>query len=166
MHAKTRFMTQAAAIAALYVALTLVARLCGLDSGAVQLRLSEALTVLPVFTAAAIPGLGVGCLIANLLCGAAPWDIVFGALATLIGAVGTRLLAPTARRRHLGWLSTLPPIVANTAIIPQILRLAYGSATPVALLTLSVGAGELISAGLGGTLLLLSLKRARGIRWA
>ena len=85
-------LTQGAMIAALYVVLTFIANLAGLASGVIQVRLSEALTILPVFTAAAVPGLAVGCVLANLLTGCAIWDVVFGSLATLIGAVGTRLL--------------------------------------------------------------------------
>ena len=85
-------LTQGAMIAALYVVLTFIANLAGLASGVIQVRLSEALTILPVFTAAAVPGLAVGCVLANLLTGCAVWDVVFGSLAILIGAVGTRLL--------------------------------------------------------------------------
>ena len=74
-------------IAALYVVLTVIANALGLASGAIQVRFSEALTILPVFTPAAIPGLTVGCVLANLITGCAPWDVVFGSLATLIGAL-------------------------------------------------------------------------------
>lgn len=90
-------LTQGAMIAALYVVLTFIANLAGLASGVIQVRLSEALTILPVFTAAAVPGLAVGCVLANLLTGCAIWDVVFGSLATLIGAVGTRLLHKKVR---------------------------------------------------------------------
>ncbi len=158
---RTRYLTQAALIAALYVVLTLLMRLFGLDSGAIQLRLSEALTVLPFFTSAAVPGLTVGCLLANLFVGGAPWDIVFGTLATLLGALGTRAL-----RRASPYLAAIPPIAANTLVIPWVLRLVYGDATPVPFLMLTVGVGEVVSAGLCGTLLLLALRRVRGIKWA
>ena len=86
---KTLFITQSAMIAALYVAATYAANLLGLASGAVQLRISEALTVLPAFTFAAVPGLFIGCAAANLLTGCALWDVVFGSAATLIAAFGT-----------------------------------------------------------------------------
>ena len=112
--------TQAAIIAALYVVLTLFANALGLAKFAVQVRFSEALCVLPFFTPAAVPGLYVGCLIANIITGAGIWDILFGSLATLIGAVGTYLL----RKRRV--LMTLPPVVANMLIIPFILRYGYG----------------------------------------
>ncbi len=151
----TRSLVHAAMIAALYVVLTYIMRIFGLDSGAVQLRLSEALTVLPFFTSAAIPGLTVGCLLANLLVGCAPWDIAFGTLATLLGALGTRAL-----RRAPAPLAALPPILANTLIVPHVLRLVYGDMTPVGLLTLTVGLGEVISAGVCGTLLLYAIRKS------
>jgi len=80
-HSKLALLTQGALIAALYTALTYLANALGLANGAVQVRFSEALTILPVFTPAAVPGLFVGCLLANLLTGAAIWDILFGSLA-------------------------------------------------------------------------------------
>ena len=159
MSKRIRFLTHGALIAALYVVLTMLVHLFGLDSGAVQLRLSEALTVLPFFTSAAVPGLTVGCLLANLFVGGAPWDIVFGTLATLLGALGTRAL-----RRASPWLAALPPTVSNTLIVPWVIRLVYGDMTPVPFLMLTVGLGELISAGLCGTLLLFALRR-RSLRW-
>ncbi len=152
---RTRSLVYAAMIAALYVVLTYIMRIFGLDSGAVQLRLSEALTVLPFFTFAAVPGVTVGCLLANILVGCAPWDIVFGTLATLLGALGTRAL-----RRAPAWLASLPPILSNTLIIPHVLRLVYGDMTPIGFLTLTVGFGELLSAGVCGTILLYALKKS------
>ena len=153
---RTRSIVYAAMIAALYVVLTYIMRIFGLDSGAVQLRLSEALTVLPFFTSAAIPGLTVGCLLANILVGCAPWDIAFGTLATLLGALGTRAL-----RRAPAYLAPIPPILANTLIIPHVLRLVYGDMTPIGLLTLTVGLGELLSAGACGIILLYTLRRTK-----
>ena len=70
-----RGMVYASAIAAIYVVLTLVSAAAGLSGGVIQFRLSEALTVLPVFTGAAVPGLFIGCAIANLVTGALPWDV-------------------------------------------------------------------------------------------
>ncbi len=145
------YFAQSAVIAALYVVLTYVFAWCA--SGAVQVRVAEALTVLPVFMAAAVPGLTLGCLIANLLTGCALWDVVFGTLATLLGAIGTRLL-----RKH-GFLATLPPMIANILIVPWVLRFVYGDAWPIWLLMLTVGAGELISCGGLGTLLMITLRR-------
>ncbi|MBQ2285446.1 MAG: QueT transporter family protein [Clostridia bacterium] len=150
---KTKTMTQAALIAALYVVLTFVANAMGLASGAIQIRLSEALTILPCFTPAAIPGLFIGCLISNILVGSVIWDIVFGSLATLIGAIGTHYL----RKRK--WLSPLPPIISNTFIVPLILRYAYGILLPLPLMMLTVGIGEIISCGILGGVVHSSLQK-------
>ena len=139
-------------IAALYVVLTVVATALGLASGAVQVRFSEALTIMPVFTASAVPGLTVGCVLANLITGCAPWDVVFGSLATLLGAVGTRLL----RKKPL--LAWIPPVVSNMLIVPIVLQQVYGVPDAWWYLVLTVGAGEVISCGILGLLLYRSLK--------
>lgn len=152
---KTLFIAQAALIAALYVVLTLLANSLGLANYAIQLRFSEALTILPFFTPAAIPGLFLGCLISNLLTGAIVWDIVFGSIATLLGAVGTYLL------RRCKWLAPLPPIAANTLIVPFILYFAYRIPGSVPFFMLTVGIGEILSCGVLGMLLLLVLQRYR-----
>ena len=144
---KTLYLTRAAVIAALYVALTYVASLFGLSSGVIQLRLSEALTVLPVFTSAAIPGLYIGCLLANLRTAAAPYDVLFGSLATLIGAIGTHLL-----RRAPRVVATIPPIIANTVIVPFILMWVYQVPDALWFLFLTVLIGEVLSAGVLGVL--------------
>jgi len=143
---QTRKIANAGLIAALYVVLTYVAASVGLASGVIQVRISEALTILPVFTAAAVPGLTVGCVLANLLTGCAAWDVVFGSLATLIGAVGTRMMRKTPQ---LAWI---PPVVANVAIVPIVLMKVYGAEDAWWFLALTVGAGELISCGLLGLL--------------
>lgn len=141
---KTLRLVQGAVIAALYVVLTMLAKALGLADMPVQVRFSEALCVLPAFTAAAIPGLFIGCLISNILCGAVIWDIVFGSLATLIGAVGTYLL----RKHRL--LSLIPPIAANTVIVPFVLSYAYKLEGGIPFFMLTVGAGEIISCGILG----------------
>ena len=158
MNNKTRFLTHGAVLAALYVALTWIANLAGLASGAIQVRLSEAMTILPVFTAAAVPGLTVGCVLANLLTGCAAWDVVFGSVATLIGAAGTRLLKD---KPLLAWI---PPVVSNAAIVPVILIKVYGVPDAWWFLVLTVGAGEVISCGLLGLLLWKALKNVPQIR--
>lgn len=139
-------------IAALYVALTYIANLFGLASGAIQVRVSEALTILPVFTPAAIPGLTVGCIIANIVTGCLPWDVVFGSLATLIGAIGTRLLR---KNPYIAWI---PPVVSNMAIVPIVLQKVYGVPDSWWYLVLTVGAGEVISCGVLGLLLYHSVR--------
>ena len=146
-------------IAALYVVLTVVANAVGLASGAIQVRISEALTILPVFTAAAIPGLTVGCVLANLVTGCLPWDIVFGSLATLLGALGTRAMR---KKPYIAWI---PPVVSNAVIVPIVLMRVYdvedvavfgqtfagNSLWPILVLTIVIG--EVISCGLLGVLL-------------
>ena len=155
---QTLKLANAGMIAAMYVVLTYIANLAGLASGAIQVRLSEALTILPVFTASAIPGLTVGCVLANILTGCAAWDVVFGSLATLLGAVGTRLLK---NKPLLAWI---PPVVSNAAIVPVILIKVYGVPDAWWFLVLTVGAGELISCGLLGLLLWKTAQRIPQIR--
>ena len=148
MNRKTRYLTQGAVIAALYVALTFLANELGLASQVIQVRFSEALTILPLFTPAAIPGVVIGCALANLLTGAVIWDIIFGPVATLLGALGTRYLA---RKYHI--LAPVFPILTNAIIVPFILMYAYGSPDSYWFMFATVGAGEIISCGVLGFLL-------------
>ena len=151
---RTAELCVAAVIAALYVVLTLISSAFGLSSGAIQLRLSEALCVLPCFTAAAIPGLTVGCFISNLITSGNILDIVFGTLATLVGALGAYGL------RSRPYLASLPTVAANALIIPPVIVYGFGMtdmALPIVVLTVAVG--ELLSASLLGTGLLLTLKK-------
>ena len=145
---KTKVLTRAAIIAALYVALTYVSNAFGLASGAIQLRLSEALTILPVFTISAIPGLTAGCLIANLLTGCVAFDVIFGTLATFLGAVFTRTIGKNNK-----YFAVIPPILSNTLIIPFVLKIAYGAKELLPYLFFTVGAGEILSCGVLGLML-------------
>lgn len=160
---KVLLLVQAAMIAAVYVVLTYFISAFNLASGAVQVRISEALTILPFFTPAAVPGLAIGCLLSNLLTGCAVWDVIFGSLATLLGAIGTRLLTrgitDTSDRRK--WLAPLPPIIANTIIVPFVLRYAYGLTGSIPYFMLTVGIGEVLSCGVLGMLLLNVLQKNR-----
>lgn len=149
------FLTQAAMIAALYVVLTYIANLFGLASGVIQIRLSEMLCILPVFTPAAIPGLFIGCLLSNILTGCVIWDILFGSLATLAGAIGTYLL------RNHKFVFTLPPVAANMIVVPLVLQYAYGVPDAVWYLAVTVGAGEVTSVCILGMLLYKVLYRQR-----
>lgn len=145
-------------IAALYVVLTLLANALGLANHAIQLRFSEALCVLPFFMPEAVPALFIGCLLSNLLIGAPLFDVLFGSLATLLGAVGARLL----RRYRL--LVPLPTVIANAAIVPPVLIYAYGVGDAYPLLLATVTAGEVLSAYALGLLLLFALeKRCKGL---
>ncbi len=142
---KTLSLAKAAIIAALYVALTFFSAALNLAFGPIQLRFAEALCILPIFTPAAIPGLFVGCILANLLGGAIPLDVIFGSIATLLGAMGTYYL------KNHSILSLVPPIAANTLMIPFLLYYAYGfQDTALPLLFLSIFLGELVSAGIMG----------------
>lgn len=156
LHKRTLFIAQGAIIAALYVALTELASFAGLSSGVIQFRISEALCILSVFTPAAVPALFVGCLISNFLAGGIPLDIIFGAIATLLGAAGGYLL----RRRW--YLAPLPTVVANVLIVPPILKYAYGVEGALPYFMLTVGVGELVCAYAGGILLYLLLRRHAG----
>lgn len=142
---------EAGVIGALYTAITLL--IAPIGSGAIQCRISEALCVLPFFTSAAIPGLTIGCLVSNLIMGGLWQDVIFGTLATLIGAIGARLL------RRVPYLVPLPTVVANTVIVPLVLAYAYGVESGIPFLMLTVGLGEVLSAYVLGMLLLLTLRR-------
>ena len=143
-----------AIVAALYVVLTYLASAFGLASYAIQVRFSEALTILPFFTPAAIPGLFVGCLLANILTGCTTWDIVFGSIATLLGALGTYFL----RKTKFAYI--LPPIIANTLIVPPVLMYVYALPGTYIYFTLTVCIGEIISCGLLGGILKKSLEKS------
>ena len=168
MTKQVRFLTQAAIIAALYAVLTHMQNLLvpGSATWMIQMRMSEALCVLAFFTPAAIPGLYVGCLLGNIASGCALPDIIFGPLATLIGALGTWGLSKAASFRTskpaslFVWLSPLPPILANGIVIPPVLKYAYGVG-PVWFSAVTVTLGEVISCGIFGLVLLFALRRYR-----
>ncbi len=161
----TKMVAFGGVIAALYVVLTIIAAALGIASGAIQVRLSEALTILPVFTAAAVPGLTVGCVVANLITGCAAWDVVFGSMATLLGAIGTRLLKD---RPAVAWI---PPVVSNMVIVPIVLMKVYGVDNVEVfgevfngdslwiMLAVTVGIGEIIACGVLGMLLHQTIKK-------
>ena len=154
---KIVYICQAGLIAALYMVLTMVIGAFGLANGAIQLRVSEALCVLPFFIPAAIPGLTLGCLLSNLLMSCIWQDVVFGTLATLLGALGARWL------RRYPALVPLPTVVANTVIVPLVLAYGYHAEEGLPFLMLTVGLGEVLSAYALGLLLLLALRK-RGER--
>lgn len=154
---KVLFVAQAALIAAIYVVLTYFISAFQLASGAIQIRISEALTILPYFTPAAIPGLAIGCFLSNLLTGCLPMDVLFGSLATLIGAVGSYLV------RKFKWLVPLPPIVANTVIVPYVLAYVYGAEGSIPFFMVTVGVGEIISCYVLGSILMNALLPYRNV---
>lgn len=151
---RTLFLCQAALIAALYVALTYLASMLGLASGAIQIRFSEALCILPVFTPAAIPGCILGCFLANLFTGCLWQDVLFGTLATALGVLGAYAL------RRIGfWAVPIPTVLANAAILPPVLIFAYGLEMGWWYFVVTVALGEVISVGGLGTLLYFGLKK-------
>lgn len=154
---KVLFVAQAALIAAIYVVLTYFISAFQLASGAIQIRISEALTILPFFTPAAIPGLAIGCFLSNLLTGCLPMDVLFGSFATLIGAVGSYLV-----RKHK-WLVPLPPVIANIVIVPYVLAYVYGAEGTIPFFMVTVGIGEVISCYVLGSILMNALMPYRNI---
>lgn len=162
-----RFLTQAAMIAALYAVLTYAAAAVNLAYGAVQFRFSEALTVLPVFTPAAIPGLAVGCFLANLGSPLGLVDWIFGTGATLLAAVGT-WMARKIQIKGVPVLAPLPPVVANVVLVGFELSCLSGAGTfalgnftwaAFGASALSVGIGELVICYALGLPLLLALRK-------
>ena len=151
------YLTRGAMIAALYVAITWLCSVVGLSSGVIQFRISEAMCILPVFFPEAVPALFIGCMLSNLIAGGVVWDVIFGALATLIGAIGARLLRKLPRR--LMWVATLPTLIANLVIVPPVLIFAYGVTDAYWFIALTVGIGELACACVGGSALYYLLKR-------
>ena len=125
-----RELVRGAIIAAVYALLTIL--LAPISSGLIQCRVSEAMSVLPYFTFSAVPGLFIGCLIANLLTGAPIYDVVFGSLATLLAAYMTYLL----RKRAPKWLAPLPSVVVNALVVGALLTYVY-----------QVGVGYWVAAG-------------------
>ncbi len=155
---KTRFLTTSAMIAALYVVLTELSAAFGISSGVIQFRLSEMFAVLPIFTPAAIPGVFIGCLISNIMTGGVIWDVVFGSLASLIGALGAWFL-----RKKSVYLAPVPTVAANMLIIPFVLRYAYGMDGTIPFFMLTVGIGEFVCAGILGVFLAKTLKKYKMI---
>lgn len=154
MNKKANFITRGALVAALYTALTLLSAAFGLSGGPVQVRIAEALTVLPAFFGAAVPGLFVGCFAANLITGAPMWDCVAGAMVTLAAAYGTYKFGKKSAA-----VAAVFPIAANTIYVPIILKLVYKLPGAVWVFALGVFVGETISCGAMGTMLYKAMKK-------
>lgn len=157
MNRKTKWMMSGALIAALYIVLTQVSGIFGLSSGVIQIRISEALNVFACFTPAAIPGLFVGCFIANILGGAVLWDVVFGSIATLLGVAGVYVF----RKQRLAALFC--PIISNALIVPFVLKYAYGFNGNIIYFVITVATGEIISCGAAGYLFGLVLDKYKSV---
>ena len=155
---KSKAVVYSAVIAAMYIVLTFISNAFGLASGVIQVRISEALTILPFFTPYAIPGLFVGCLLSNILTGCMFWDIVFGSIATLLGAIFTYYVGKIKSPRAC-FLAPLGAIISNTFIVPPILRYVYGLKDAYIFMSFTVCIGEIISAGIFGMILFFALKK-------
>ncbi len=149
MKKRSLYITYAAMTAALYTVLTLLSYFFGLDKGIFQIRLSEVLTVLPVFSPAAVPGLFVGCILSGLITSALPLDIFFGSIATFLGACGTYIIGKKSK-----YLSVISPIAANTVAVPFILKYAYKLNGGLPFFFVSAFVSELITAGILGAFLI------------
>ncbi len=159
----TRYLTRAAVIAAIYVALTYVAGLMNLAYGPVQFRFSEALTVLPFVFPEAIPGLFIGCVVSNLISPYGVLDLVVGSCATLVAAVWT---AKCGRRAF----APMPPVIANALMVGAMIawyEAGFGAGFPAAFLynAATVGLGELVVCYALG-LPLLKVLESRGVKGA
>ena len=157
----TRYLTRAAVIAALYVALTYLAGIMNLAYGPVQFRFSEALTVLPFLFPEAVPGLFVGCVISNLISPYGVLDLVVGSAATLLAAIWTN-------RCRSRWFAPMPPVIANAVMVGAMIawyEAGFGAGFPAAFAynALTVGLGELVVCYTLG-LPLLKLLENRGVK--
>ncbi len=152
---KTLFLTEAAVIAAIYTVLVLAFQ--PISFGPIQFRIAEALTILPYFTPAAIPGVTIGCFLSAVLTGADILDMVFGSLATLVAAILSYQL------RHYKFLVPVPPIVTNALVIPWVLRYAYHIPDAIPYMMLTVGAGQILAVGVLGIILLFALDKVKHV---
>ena len=146
-------MTFGALIASSYILLTLLSNVFGLANFAIQFRLSECLTVFAYLGGYPIIGLSIGCLLSNILIGANILDIVFGTVATLIGAIGTFYIAKKNKK-----LIALPPILSNALIVPIMLRYVYMVEGSYIFFFFTVLVGEIGTCGILGMLLYKSLE--------
>lgn len=158
---RTRDISIAGLIAAIYAVVALV--LAPISFGVYQVRVSEALTVLPFLTPAAIPGLFVGCLLANIIGGMGWQDIVFGSLITLVAAFMTRgayRLSRSGKTRSMVYLAPLPPVALNAFGVAWYLAPIIG--TDYWFTVQMVGLGQLVSCYILGLPLLLILEKRKG----
>jgi uncharacterized membrane protein len=155
---KIKLLTISAMISAVYLVLTLIFYLTSFWP--YQIRFAEALTVLPYFTPLAIPGLFVGCLVANIIGGNGIWDIVIGTLATLIAAYLTYKISYNKPKRKL--LAPLPPVIINAVIVGAMLSILYKM--PLFVTMLSVGLGQIVACYLIGYPLMLLIEKNKKLR--
>lgn len=162
---RTKLIARGALVAALYIIFTSFPPFNSISYMGNQVRVSEALTVLPFIEPAAVPGLFIGCFLANLLGPLGPWDIFLGSLLTLAAAVLTWLLARTGKP----WLAPLPPVLINAFGVSAYLHVLLGLGPPVLplggglppyfLFVISIGLGEIVACYALGLPLLYLLRR-------
>jgi len=149
----TRYLTEGAMVAAIYVVLTWLSSIFGLARGVIQFPLSESLYAVAIFSPAAVLGVFVGCILSNILFGLGLYDIIFGSLATLIGAFFTYKL------RKRPYLALIPPILSNTIIIPFVLRFTGASDDALWFLGGTIFIGEFVTCGILGAMLYQAIKK-------
>lgn len=154
------FLARTGVIAGLYAALTML--LSPISYGTVQCRISEVMTVLPIFFVEAIPGLIIGCLISNILGGV--MDMIFGTLATALAAVATYLIGKYVRAKFMPFLAALPPVLFNALILPLMWLLFVEGSGLYWINALSVCIGQLIAVYLLGIPLYYALRRTSLVR--
>lgn len=156
---KTKYLIQGAMIAAIYFVLTYA--VAPISSGLLQCRISEALTILPFFTPAAVPGLFVGCLVANLIMmftvGLLPLDVIFGSLATLVAAYLSYVISRRVPPKVGRWLAPAPAVIVNALVVGWLLSNVYQVGVSFAVSAFYVAAGQIIACYVLGMPLLFLL---------
>ncbi len=149
-----KYLARAGLVAALYTVLTIA--LAPISFNLIQCRVSEALCLLPAVMAPSVPGLFIGCLIANLISGAPIYDVIIGSIATLVGCVLTRFMA---KKNCSVWLLPIPTVLSNAVLVGCVLYFVYQVPVVLPVATLAVAAGEIVSCYALGVPMLLFLKR-------
>jgi len=159
MNITTKKLVRSGMIASLYTVLTLFT--FPVSGGFIQFRLSEALTLLPLFYLESIPALFVGCLVSNLIAGCAVYDIILGSLVTLISAIFTAIIGKVIKKDFLRiTLGGIFPVLLNAFILPLIWFLATGLMEQAYMLqVLSLLISQSLSIYLFGTMLYFAMKR-------
>ena len=161
---KILYLVHGAMIAAIYAAATYFSAVLGIAYNAIQFRFSEALTILAVFTPAAIPGLTVGCILGNISSPFGIWDIIFGSAATLLAAICARKLR-NIKFKGLPLLSVLMPVIFNAIIVGAEITFLFPtdapSLTAFTVAALEVGAGEAVVCLAGGIPLYFAIQKSR-----
>ena len=161
MNDAVKKLCRAGIVSALYVVTTLV--VFPVASGAIQFRLSEALTLLPLFFFESVPALFVGCLLSNLITGCAPIDVVLGSLITLVAGLMTYAVGKIFKKTWLKIaLGGLFPVLFNALLLPLIWEYCYGAEHVYLIQMALLLLGQTVSVYLAGTPLVLAIKKRIG----